>query len=84
MPTPPNLESRGRLPWRLLAYLFGQDSAVQPIRDLVGRRLLHAKGIEDAQRDLNRMLITFWTGGYIELDPPPQAAATPKRATEEG
>ncbi|WP_246146756.1 DEAD/DEAH box helicase [Rubripirellula lacrimiformis] len=69
-----NLESRGRLPWRLLAYLFGKDPNVQPIRDMVGRRLLPPKGIEEAQRDLNRMLITLWTAGYLELDPKPHAA----------
>ncbi|GAA4458547.1 DEAD/DEAH box helicase [Novipirellula rosea] len=70
-----NLSSRGRLPWRLLAYLLGENAEVQPIRDLVGRRLLPPKGIEEAQRDLNRMLITLWTAGYIELDPKPHAAS---------
>lgn len=73
-----DLSSRGRLPWRLLAYLFGKDANVQPIRDLVGRRLLSAKGIDEAQRDLNRMLITLWTAGYIELDPKPHAAEPKK------
>jgi superfamily II DNA/RNA helicase len=74
-----DLSSRGQLPWRLLAYLLGKQPQVQPIRDLVGRRLLPPKGIEEAQRDLNRMLITLWTAGYIELDPKPRAA-TPKPA----
>jgi superfamily II DNA/RNA helicase len=69
-----NLSSRGRLPWRLLAYLFGLNTSVQPIRDMVGRRLLSTKGIEEAQRDLNRMLITLWSAGYIELEPKPRAA----------
>ncbi|MFK8110801.1 MAG: DEAD/DEAH box helicase [Rubripirellula sp.] len=69
-----DLASRGRLPWRLLAYLFEKDERVQPIRDMVGRRLLTPKGVEEAQRDLNRMLITLWTAGYIELDPKPRAA----------
>ncbi|MCP4886275.1 MAG: helicase, partial [Planctomycetaceae bacterium] len=69
-----NLSSRGRIPWRLLAYLLGKNPEVQPIRDLVGRRLLQPKGIEEAQRDLNRMLITLWSAGYIELDPKPRAA----------
>ena len=77
-----DLSSRGRLPWRLLAYLFGKNPEVQPIRDMVGRRLLTPKGIDEAQRDLNRMLITLWTAGYVELDPKPRAAAlkmpTPK------
>ena len=73
-----NLVSRGRLPWRLLAYLFGRDPRVQPIRDMVGRRLLTSKGIEEAQRDLNRMLITLWSAGYIELDPKPRPATLTK------
>jgi superfamily II RNA helicase len=58
-----DLASRGRLPWRLLAYFFSKDPAVQPLRDMVGRRLLTHKGIEEAQRDLNRMLITLWSAG---------------------
>ena len=70
-----DLASRGRLPWRLLAYFFSKDPAVQPLRDMVGRRLLTPKGIEEAQRDLNRMLITLWSAGYLELDPKPVAAA---------
>lgn len=70
-----DLSSRGRLPWRLLAYIFGKHPEVQPLRDLVGRRLLTPKAIDEAQRDLNRMLITLWTAGYIELDPKPRAAA---------
>ena len=72
---PADLKSRGRLPCRLLAYLLGRSPDVQPIRDLVGRRLLSPKGIEEAQRDLNRMLITLWAGGYVELDPKPKPAA---------
>ena len=79
-----DLVSRGRLPWRLLAYLLGKNDAVQPIRDLVGRRLLQPKGIEEAQRDLNRMLITLWTAGYIELDPKPRAAAPKKGPPKSG
>ena len=75
-----NLASRGRLPWRLLAYLLGKDSSVEPIRQMVNRRLLDGKGIEEAQRDLNRMLITLWSAGYVELDPKPRPA-DPKAMT---
>ena len=78
-----NLSSKGRLPWRLLAYLFGKNPDVQPIRDMVGRRLLTPKKIEEAQRDLNRMLITLWTAGYIELDPKPKPAG-PKHSDGKG
>lgn len=79
-----NLASRGRLPWRLLAYLFGKDPRVQPIREMVGRRLLPPKGIEEAQRDLNRMLITLWSAGYLELDPKPRPARPSQPANREG
>ena len=66
-----NLRSRGNLPWRLLAYLLGKNPEVAPIRELVAKRLLDPKQIEEAQRQLNRMLITLWTAGYIQLDPKP-------------
>ncbi len=79
-----DLSSRGRLPWRLLAYWLGRNPSIQPIRDLVGRRLLTAKGIDEAQRDLNRMLITLWSAGYVELDPKPRAASPkPKKPKAE-
>ena len=79
-----DLVSRGRLPWRLLAYLLGKDNQVQPIRDLVARRLLSPKGIEEAKRDLNRMLITLWSAGYVELDPKPRAADPKKGPPKKG
>jgi len=75
------LSSKGSLPWRLLAYMLGKAPEVQPLRDLVGRRLLDSKAITDAQRELNRMLITLWTSGYITLEPKPRFASsvpTPK------
>ncbi len=72
------LSSRGSLPWRLLAYMLGRAPEVQPLRDLVGRRLLDSKSVIDAQRELNRMLITLWTTGYITLDPKPRfVSSTP-------
>ena len=66
-----NLRSRGNLPWRLLAYLLEKNPEVEPIRQLVQRRLLEPKQVEEAQRQLNRMLITLWTAGYVQLDPKP-------------
>lgn len=79
-----NLVSRGNLPWRLLAYMLGKSPEVQPLRDLVGQRLLLPKQIEDAQRQLNRMLITLWTAGYIELDPKPvPKSAAPTAGTKD-
>ncbi|MCA9132624.1 MAG: DEAD/DEAH box helicase [Planctomycetales bacterium] len=67
-----NLGSKGDLPWRLLAYMLLQNPEVQPLRELVGKRLLDSRQVEVAQKQLNRMLITLWTGGYIQLDPKPK------------
>ena len=65
-----DLSSRGRIPWRLLAYMLAKDPHVQPIRDLVGRRLMPPAGIERAQKDLNRMLVALRSAGCVKLDPP--------------
>ena len=67
-----NLASRGRLPWRLLAYLLSRDPNVAPVRELVSKRLLPPPKVDEAQKDLNRMLITMWSAGYLELDPKPK------------
>ena len=68
---PGELASRGPLPWRLLAYMLDASPEVEPVRQLVGRRLLDSKQLEVAQSDLVRMLLTLWRGGYVELDPEP-------------
>ncbi len=65
------LASRGQLPWRLLAYMLLRNPAVAPLRELVGKRLLDGTQLVTAQKQLNQMLITLWTAGYIELDPKP-------------
>ena len=78
-----DLVSRGRLPWRLLAYWLAKDSSVQPIRDLVGRRLMGPTDLENAGKELNRMLITLWKGGYVQLEPPPRVAVK-KGPTKKG
>ncbi|MCA9190529.1 MAG: DEAD/DEAH box helicase [Planctomycetales bacterium] len=71
-----NLASKGNLPWRLLAYMLLKSSQVQPLRDLIGRRLLDSKSMELSQRKLNEMLVTLWTAGYVELQPHPQPVGT--------
>ncbi len=70
------LASRGPLPWRLLAYMLLKSPEVQPLRDLVGRRLLEPAQMLQSQKQLNQMLITLWTGGYLELDPKPTPLAS--------
>jgi len=71
---PANLSSRGHLPWRLLAYLLIESPEVQPLRNLVGRRLMTNADIEAGQRQLNQMLITLAGGGYLKLEPLPTVA----------
>jgi superfamily II DNA/RNA helicase len=80
------LASRGPLPWRLLAYLLSQNAEVEPLRQLIDRRLLPAGELAQAQRDLNRMLVTLWKAGYVELEPRPKLAipATPAAAAAGG
>ncbi len=66
------LASRGDLPWRLLAYMLLKTPRVEPLRTMVGRRLLDTRQIERAQVRLNEMLITLWTAGYVDLEPKPK------------
>jgi superfamily II DNA/RNA helicase len=79
---PRKLQSRGALPWRLLAYMLDASPDVEPIRQLVAKRLMPPTRLEAAQRALDQMLLTLWAAGYITLDPPPPLSAGGKqRAT---
>ena len=68
---PAKLASRGPLPWRLLAFMLDASPEVEPIRRLIGKRLMDSKQLEIGQQSLTRMLLTLWTAGYVTLDPPP-------------
>lgn len=68
---PSKLASRGPLPWRLLAYLLDASPEVDRIRKLVGKRLMDEKQLEAGQKALDRMLMTLWRSGYVELEPKP-------------
>jgi superfamily II DNA/RNA helicase len=68
---PRRLASRGPIPWRLLAYMLEASPEVELLRQLVSRRLLEPRALEAGQKQLNRMLLTLWRGGYIELEPHP-------------
>lgn len=68
---PSKLASRGRLSWRWLCYLLDADPTVEPIRDVIRRRLMDAAGIEAEQKRLTRMLVTLQQVGVVLLDPPP-------------
>ncbi|MGN6136040.1 MAG: DEAD/DEAH box helicase [Aureliella sp.] len=76
------LASRGQLPWRLLAYMLLKSPDVQPLRDLVGKRLLDGPQLLAAQKQLNQMLITLWTAGYVQLEPRPTPLARSEGATQ--
>ena len=80
---PSNLQSHGELPWRLLAYMLDASPEIEPIRQLVGKRLMPPRQLELAQRELNRMLLTLGRAGYVRLDPaPPAAPADPGPGTQ--
>ncbi len=68
---PAKLASRGELPWRLLAYLLQISPDVDRLRDFVRRRMLEPKPLEQNLERLDKMLLTLWSAGYVELEPPP-------------
>lgn len=82
---PGKLASRGTFPFRLLAYLLTLSPEVDHIRAAVSRRLTDSKALVAGQKQLNRMLLTLWAGGYVKLDPepPPPPSAAPQAAAAE-
>lgn len=78
---PTKLVSRGHVPWRLLAYMLQASPEVEPIRRLVSKRLMESGRIQAELKHLDRMLLTLWRAGYVQLEPPPPASAlVPQRA----
>ncbi|HMP78789.1 MAG TPA: DEAD/DEAH box helicase [Pirellulaceae bacterium] len=71
---PADLESRGPLTWRLLAYLLDASADVQQIRQLVAKRLLKGRAALHAEQHLVRMLRVLHRAGYVKLSPPPPSA----------
>jgi superfamily II DNA/RNA helicase len=69
--SPGKLASRGRFPWRLLAFLIRKSGTVYSLQDAIRRRLLDSDEKEDAEKTLKRMLITLDAGGFIKLSPSP-------------
>jgi superfamily II DNA/RNA helicase len=72
---PVDLASRGGIPWRLLATMLDANSKVEPIRQLVSRRLMTPKALERAGRELNDKLKILHRAGYVELEPKPLVKA---------
>ena len=77
-----NLQSRGALPWRLLAYMLDASPEVDIIRKLVSKRLMDSGKMELGQKELNRMLVTLWTAGYVKLSPDPPRGAVVEEELE--
>jgi hypothetical protein len=72
---PAKLASRGRMPWRLLAFFIRKSGTVIGLQEAVRRRLLDSGEKDDAEKHLVRMLMTLEAGGFITLDPPPPKPA---------
>ncbi|MGD9127737.1 MAG: DEAD/DEAH box helicase [Planctomycetia bacterium] len=70
---PVDLAGRGPVPWRLLTYLLDASTEIDPIRDMVGRRLMTPKQIEKGQKQLDAMLLTLHRAGFVRLEPEPPA-----------
>lgn len=72
---PGKLESKGHLPWRLLAFLLNDSPDVTFLRDAVNKRLMPDPAIADCQDHLTAMLATLHEQGFVELSPPPPSPA---------
>ncbi len=73
---PGKLTSRGPLPWRLLAYMLDASPEVDRIRQLVSKRLMDSRRVQEGQKQLEKMLFVLWRAGYVELQPPPPIKGT--------
>lgn len=72
MAPPGKLQSRGSIPWRFLVHMLDASTEVEPIRRLIRKRLMQDKQIQAALHELDGMLLTLWTAGYVQLEPRPQ------------
>lgn len=68
---PAKLYSKGPLPWRLLAYLLKVSPDVSLIRSVIRKRLMDEKRIQTQDAQLDRMLLTLASAGFVNLDPAP-------------
>ncbi len=65
------LASKGRFPWRLLAFLIRKSGNIRDLQAAVHRRLLDSKEKDNALKRMKQMLLTLESGGFIALEPPP-------------
>ena len=69
--TPSKLQSTGKFPWRMLAYMLEATPEIDPIRQLIKKRLLEGKRMDRALASLEQMLRTLGSAGYVTLEPEP-------------
>lgn len=81
---PGKLTSRGPLPWRLLAYMLDASPEVDRVRQLVSKRLMDSRRVQEGLKQLEQMLLVLWRAGYVELEPhPPRKRPIESSPTEE-
>ena len=73
---PRDLASQAPLPWRMLAYMLQISPDVELVRQLVRRRLMEPKQLEQGEQQLHRMLRTLHAAGVVRLEPEPPVVAT--------
>ncbi|MGE0606470.1 MAG: helicase, partial [Pirellulales bacterium] len=73
-----DLASQGPLPWRMLAYMLQLSPDVERVRQLVAKRLMDPKRLEQGQKYLHQMLRTLHALDVVRLEPepPPLSAMT--------
>jgi superfamily II DNA/RNA helicase len=73
---PRDLVSQGHLPWRMLAYMLQLSPDVERVRQLVRKRLIDPKRIDQAEKHLHQMLRTLHAAGVLKLEPEPPPPVT--------
>ncbi len=85
---PIKLASKGNLTWRWLAFLLDANPKVEPIRNVIRRRLMEGPAIQGELKRLNKMLVTLHQLGIVVLDPLPplawQNAVNPSAPSDTG
>lgn len=74
---PRELASQGPLPWRMLAYMLQLSPDVDRVRQLVRRRLMDAKRLDQSEQHLHHMLRTLHAAGVLRLEPEPPHVEVP-------
>ena len=68
---PAKLASKGGLNWRWLAHLLETTPAIEPIRDVIRRRLMDSASVQAELKRVTRMLVTLHGLEMVTLEPPP-------------